>query len=221
MKRRHRRIDSTARARFGAPTRRAFALPAALAILALILCSGVGAAHAVRALLEPTREQRVRLYHLEPYIRYFAALEYGEERSRVPASYIRALILSESSADKFALSHAGARGLTQILPATGRMASGRLSLEEFDFRYIDERRLRDLDPDMLYDPAVNILIACYLNARYSARWSGRLDLMAAAWNAGPGAVLKYGNRLPPYAETQAFVERVLAYKAYFDNQQSS
>ena len=173
---------------------------AVFTILTPGLCAGVNATHAVRSALEPTREQRIRLYHLEPYI--------------------RALILSESSADRFALSHAGARGLTQILPATGRMASGRLSVEDFDFRYIDERRLHDLDPDMLYDPAVNILIACYLNARYSARWSGRPDLMAAAWNAGPGAVLKHGNRLPPYAETQAFVERVLAYKAYFDSRQS-
>ena len=208
------------RACAGAVTRRTLVTIAVFTILTPGLCAGVNATHAVRSALEPTREQRIRLYHLEPYIRYFTALEYGEDRTRVPASYIRALILSESSADRFALSHAGARGLTQILPATGRMASGRLSVEDFDFRYIDERRLHDLDPDMLYDPAVNILIACYLNARYSARWSGRPDLMAAAWNAGPGAVLKHGNRLPPYAETQAFVQRVLAYKAYFDSRQS-
>ena len=169
----------------------------------------------------PTRDHLIRLYHLEPYISYFTSHPYGDEVGRVPADYIKALILSESAVDKFAQSTMGARGLTQILPSTGRKAGSQIAAAGHDFRYVDERALDDLHPDLLYDPAVNILIACYLNATYSHQYNGRFDLMAAAWNAGPDAVVRHGNRVPPYDETRTFVRRVLGYMAYFDEQKSS
>ena len=70
-------------------------------------------AEAAGGMIKPTREQMVRLYHLEPYIEYFTALPYGPNKTRVSPEFIRALILTESSAKKWALSVDGARGLTR------------------------------------------------------------------------------------------------------------
>ncbi|TFH20166.1 MAG: lytic transglycosylase domain-containing protein [Myxococcales bacterium] len=203
--------------------RMAFAgLTVALSVLLITGAIGLWAAPADATRVQtPTRDNLIRLYHLEPYIAYFTSHPYGVGAGRVPADYIKALILSESAVDKFAQSTMGARGLTQILPSTGRKAGSRIAAAGHDFRYVDERALADLNPDLLYDPAVNILIACYLNAIYSHQYDGRIDLMAAAWNAGPDAVVRHGNRVPPYDETRTFVDRVLGYMAYFDQQKSS
>ena len=123
--------------------------------------------------------------------------------------------MTESAAQKFAVSNKGARGLTQIMPETGRLAINALRDSGADFRYIDESRFSRYNSDLLYDPAVNILIACHLGAIYHADYSGRSDLVAAAWNAGPQAVLRYGYRTPPYQETRGMVHRLVGYLNYF------
>jgi len=133
----------------------------------------------------------------------------------VSPNYIRALILTESAAEKFAISSKGARGLTQIMPDTGRLAAQEIVASGLDFDYVDERRLSRYSADMLYDPAINILIACYLGALYHSDYSGRVDLVAAAWNAGPQAVARYGYRTPPYQETQGMVLRLVGFLNYF------
>jgi soluble lytic murein transglycosylase-like protein len=135
-------------------------------------------------------------------------------QNAVSSDYIRALILTESAAQKYAVSNKGARGLTQIMPETGRLAISDILAEGFDYEYVDEEKLASYNADHLYDPCVNILIACYLGARYHADYSGRSDLSAAAWNAGPEAVAKYGNRIPAYRETRGMVARLVGYLNY-------
>jgi soluble lytic murein transglycosylase-like protein len=164
---------------------------------------------------KPTDTSLARLEQYEPYIAYFTSLSYGPLNSTVTPNYVRALILTESAAQKFAVSNKGARGLTQIMPETGRLAARDIVESGFDFRYIEESRLVRYNPDMLYDPAINILIACYLGAQYHADYSGRTDLVAAAWNAGPYAVARYGMRTPPYQETRGMVHRLVGYLNYF------
>jgi soluble lytic murein transglycosylase-like protein len=172
-------------------------------------------------MIKPTREQMVRLYHLAPYIEYFTALPYGPNKTRVSPEFIRALILTESNAKKWALSVDGARGLTQIMPRTGRHAIARLADADMDFRFVPRRALDDFDPDDLFNPALNILIACYLNARYHDAYGDRADLSAAAWNAGPGAVDRYGKQVPNYAETKSMVKRLMGYMSYFESQSAT
>jgi soluble lytic murein transglycosylase-like protein len=185
------------------------------ALLAVVSLAPITAAANPRH-VKPSGSALSRLEQYEPYITYFTSLRYGELQHSISSDYIRALILTESAAQKFAVSNKGARGLTQIMPETGRLAVRNILAEGVDYRYVEEEKLVRYNADMLYDPSVNILIACYLGARYHADYSGRSDLSAAAWNAGPEAVARYGNRIPNYRETRGMVARVVGYLNYFN-----
>ncbi len=99
---------------------------------------------------------------------------------------LAALLRSESGFDPRAVSPAGAQGIAQFMPAT---AAG--------------MGLRDP-----FDPAQAIPAAARLLAGHM-RAFGSIPLALAAYNAGPGAVSRYGG-VPPYPETQAYVARILA-----------
>ncbi len=192
----------------------------ALALLAVIFLGALFAASRADASMDaridprqPSQVQLLRLRMLQPYIEYFTSLSYGPNESRVSPDYLKALILTESGGDHWAHSRRGARGLTQIIPATARRAVAELAAKGEDYLYIDERIFEDFNPDYLYEPAVNLLIACHLSATYQERFDGRTDLVAAAWNAGPGSVAD--NQPPPYTETRNLISRVLGYMEFF------
>jgi len=121
-----------------------------------------------------------------PYGRLIAQ---AARRHGVPVALFTALVWQESGFKPRARSRAGARGLTQLMPATAR----------------------GLGVRRIYDPAQNLSGgARYLAAQLARFGSKRLAL--AAYNAGPGAVVRHKG-IPPYAETRAYVKRVLAYEA--------
>jgi soluble lytic murein transglycosylase-like protein len=100
---------------------------------------------------------------------------------------VRAMIQVESGYNHRARSQKGAMGLMQLMPGTASLYS------------VD-------DP---YDPDDNVRGGtCYLRFLVD-KFPGRLDLAVAAYNAGPGAVQRYGG-VPPYRETKDYVRRVLA-----------
>ena len=104
----------------------------------------------------------------------------------MPPAFLLAVIHAESNFDRHAVSHKGAVGLMQLMPATARwMAPG-----------ISRRQL--------FDPALNIeLGARYL--RYLAnRYDGDAEKILIAWNAGPGRLDR--GQVP--GETRVFVRRV-------------
>lgn len=103
----------------------------------------------------------------------------------IPENLFVSLVRHESGFNPRAVSRAGAMGLTQLMPATARA----LGVE---------------DP---FDPVQNLEGgARYLRQQYER--FGRWDLALAAYNAGPGAVSRYGG-IPPYRETQNYVRSVL------------
>lgn len=107
-------------------------------------------------------------------------------RHGVDPALLASIAKAESGFDPRAVSHAGAQGLMQIMPATAR-------------------GLGVADP---FDPAQAIDGAARLLKGNLERF-GSVELALAAYNAGPGAVTKYGG-IPPYRETQAYVPKVLA-----------
>lgn len=111
---------------------------------------------------------------------YLRMAKLAASRHGVPEDLFLRLVQQESDWRPRALSHKGAIGLAQLMPGTAA-------------------KLR-VDP---HDPAQNLDGgARYLAQQYRAFGSWRLAL--AAYNAGPGAVKKYGG-VPPYRETQTYV----------------
>lgn len=116
-----------------------------------------------------------------------AAARYGH-----PTNLLRAIVHVESRFNTAAVSPKGAIGLMQVMPAT---ATG----------------LGVTDPaTRLFDPAVNLDAGARLLRQLLDQFKDRPELAIAAYNAGPGAVLKHGRGIPPYPETQAYVRDVTA-----------
>lgn len=109
-----------------------------------------------------------------------ASMQYG-----VDEAIVRAIIHAESAFNPYAQSRKGAQGLMQLIPATAA-------------------RFGVSDP---YDPAQNISGGVQYLAWLLQRYSQNLTLAAAAYNAGEGSVDRNGG-VPPYAETQRYVDRV-------------
>jgi soluble lytic murein transglycosylase-like protein len=110
----------------------------------------------------------------------------------VEESLIRAIIHAESAYQPDAQSPKGAQGLMQLMPAT-------------------QADLQVSDP---FDPAANIDGGTRYLSDLLDEFDGDFELAAAAYNAGPGAVNKYGG-IPPYEETREYVRRVrILYRRY-------
>lgn len=110
----------------------------------------------------------------------------------VDEALIRAIIHAESAYQPEALSPKGAQGLMQLMPATQK----------------------DLQVEDVFDPLSNIEGGTRYLASLMKEFDQNIDLAAAAYNAGPGAVHKYGG-IPPYKETREYVRRVkILYRRY-------
>ena len=126
---------------------------------------------------------RERRDRLSPLIKRAAS------ESRLRPALIHAVVRAESAYRHDAVSSKGAVGLMQLMPATAE-------------RYGVKNRT---------DPAQNLRGGSEYLRDLLQMFDNDLQLALAAYNAGENAVIRYGNRIPPYAETQGYVRKVIRF----------
>jgi soluble lytic murein transglycosylase-like protein len=133
------------------------------------------------------------------YRRYDAYIREAAALYRLPEAFIRAVIRVESDYNIGALSRVGAQGLMQLMPGT----AARMGVRD------------------AFDARQNILGGTRYLRILANGFRGDLILTIAAYNAGEGAVVRHRG-VPPYAETQRYVQRVLGwYYRYLQEEQQA
>lgn len=144
--------------------------------------------------------------HTVPPLWWSPALQAAADLTGLPVTLLGAVAQAESEGNPHAISPAGALGLMQLMPATAAALGVR----------------------NVFDAAANALGgARYLYAQLAAHDGGQrgcvpdpaacptaLELALAAYNAGPGAVARYGG-VPPYAQTRRYVQEVMGLYARY------
>ncbi|MFZ0611214.1 MAG: lytic transglycosylase domain-containing protein [Desulfobacterales bacterium] len=110
-------------------------------------------------------------------------------RYNISHPLLKAVIKAESDFNPRARSKKGAMGLMQIMPAN----------------------IKAMNISNPFDPLENILGGARYLREMLDRFDGHLPLSLAAYNAGPTAVERYNNQVPPYKETEEYVKRVLKF----------
>lgn len=116
---------------------------------------------------------------------YDGLIEEHAHAHDLDVNLVRAVIQAESAFNPRAVSHKGAMGLMQLMPATARA---------YDV----------VDP---FNPAENIRAGVAYLKSLLMKFGENVELALAAYNAGPTAVRKYGD-VPPYRETQNYVKKI-------------
>ena len=117
----------------------------------------------------------------------------------VDVALVHAVISAESGYNPVAVSRTGARGLMQLMPETAK-------------RYGVQN---------VHDPMENIMGGVRYLRDLLTLFNGNLELAIAAYNAGENAVIRAGNRIPPYAETVQYVPKVIGFYHKFQSRSVS
>ncbi|MHA7600622.1 lytic transglycosylase domain-containing protein [Alicycliphilus sp. T452] len=130
---------------------------------------------------------------------YAAAQPLLEEAARAQAlepALVIAVAAAESGFNADAVSRKGALGLMQVMPATAE-------------RYGVAGRSGTDGRHAVMEPKLNVQVGSRYLADLLRMFDGDKELALAAYNAGEGAVVKHGRRIPPYPETRLYVDRVM------------
>lgn len=125
---------------------------------------------------------------VDEQIKFGEVIKEAAKQNSVHPALIKAVIHAESGFNPRARSNVGARGLMQIMPSTQKY----LKLKN------------------AFDPQQNVEAGSRYLKELINRFNGKLSLAIAAYNAGPGAVARFGG-VPPYKQTRQYVQKVLAY----------
>ncbi len=120
--------------------------------------------------------------------RFDHLIRQASNTSGIPFYLLKAIIKAESDFNPKAVSRSGAMGLMQIMPEN-----------------VDDLQIKDP-----FDPRENIMAGSIFFKTLYTRFNGQLPLALAAYNAGPGMVDRY-QRIPPFRETEDYVQKVMAY----------
>jgi soluble lytic murein transglycosylase len=153
---------------------------------------------------------------------YYVRQAYPMLSSAPPArlwSIAHGITRQESSFDRSAVSHAGARGMMQLMPGTAREQAGKMGVGYDGYR-------------LTSDPAYNVMLGSAYFARLLDNWGGNVPLAVASYNAGSGNVRKWVNAYGdprsgtdvlrwieaiPFAETKGYVQRVIENSVVYDS----
>lgn len=119
-------------------------------------------------------------------------VDYYAQKYNVDSSLIHAIIKVESAGNAYAVSPKGAAGLMQLMPGTAA----------------------DLNVKNIFDPAENIGGGVQYISKMLGMFKNNYEFALAGYNAGPGAVMKYGG-IPPYRETENYVWYVKYWWQYY------
>lgn len=131
------------------------------------------------------------------YLAVQGNLSAASQSHGVDYQLLKALVATESAFNTKAVSHKGAVGLMQIMPATAS-------------RYGVRSEPGSPIASKLTDPALNIQTGTRYLADLLRLFGGETELALAAYNAGEGAVMRAGKRIPNFRETQQYVKKVMA-----------
>ena len=135
------------------------------------------------------KSKRITLGQAINISKYAPIISEMSQKHNVPAELICGVILQESNGKARAKSHAGARGLMQLMPATAK----RFGVKD------------------IYNPRQNIEGGTKYLRFLLNHFKGDVKLSLAGYNAGEHNVKKYGNKIPPFKETQKYVPAVIGY----------
>ena len=124
---------------------------------------------------------------------YSAIVETAAKYHGVDVALVHAVITAESGYNPRAVSRAGAQGIMQLMPDTARRFGVQNSFDASQNIHGGVKYLREL----------------------LTMFNGNRELALAAYNAGENAVIRAGNRIPPYAETVHYVPKVLGFYRRF------
>lgn len=176
----------------------------------IVVLTALAAAMAILALMRRLDDSKVAKYP----VLYVDEICAAANENSVPAPYIAAVIMAESSYNPEAVSSVGAQGLMQIMPDTAKWISGKL-----DDSYTDTR---------MFDPVACIRYGTWYLRFLLERYSGDMRCATAAYHAGQGTVDRWlddpeysrdGATLyaMEYDSTSTYVERVMNYYEYYTN----
>jgi soluble lytic murein transglycosylase len=154
----------------------------------------------------------------EPVWRILYPLEFGDllqlkaREEHLDPALVAALIWQESTFDPSAVSVAGARGLMQLVPRTGRSLARRLGIKYRE--------------NVLHDPEVGLELGTFYFREVLNSFGGRLERALAAYNAGPGRVSAWSSARPgapaeqfiesiPFPETRSYVTNILSNREHY------
>ncbi|MEW6670824.1 MAG: transglycosylase SLT domain-containing protein [Thermodesulfobacteriota bacterium] len=138
------------------------------------------------------KEQPAIPMQANPTGKYEPIITAASQRHGVSVHLLKAIIKVESDYNPRAVSRKGAKGLMQIMPET----------------------IKALNIANVFDPWENIMGGARYFKQLFNRYEGKLPLALAAYNAGPGVVDRFGS-IPPFQETEAYVEKVIRYYYIF------
>jgi len=142
------------------------------------------------------------LHDVDKKLPYAESINRYARDANINPQVIASIIQVESSFQPRALSTAGAYGLMQIMPDTWRQVNGANKV-------CSGRHQGECTSECYYNGDLNIHTGTLYLSQLLKKYQGSMVLALAAYNAGPGAVDRYGG-IPPYGETEDYTQRVIS-----------